>query len=218
MGKNTPLEDMDKTTSIGEWIWPLKDVKCWPWLQKEKDLPELISKYCTSLEVVVEAGGNAGFYVKSYANIFKTVYTFEPDNLNFQCLTANVKEKNVIKFQSCLGFKKELVNITTSKGNIGMYHVKIEESNSGIIPILRIDDLNLPICNLIHLDIDGFEFEALKGAEDTIKRTKPIIALEWMNHCFKFGTDQKDIEVWLNSLGYIGIAEIYHEKIFMHQK
>jgi FkbM family methyltransferase len=213
--------ELEQTKTIEGWIWPYKDVKCWPWLQREKDLPDLISKHCKDKNVVVEAGGNAGFYVKAYANLFKTVYTFEPDNLNFRCLTANVEEKNVFKFQACLGYDRQLVNLNTSRGNIGSYHVEVdtqENISKGIIPTLRIDDLNLPQCDLIHLDIEGFELEALKGSIETITRTRPVIAVEWMNHGSKYEADDNQIQTFLEQLGYSSIEKIYHENIFVYQK
>jgi len=219
MGKRLSSEDLEKTTIVEGCVWPLKDVKCWPWLQREKDLPNLISNYCKQKRVVVEAGGNAGFYVKLYASIFETVYTFEPDNLNFKCLVANVQENNVIKIQSCLGYDRQAVSLTTSRGNIGMYHVARENGQNvdGIIPTLRIDDMNLQLCDLIHLDIEGFELEALKGAENTILNHKPVIALEWMNHGSIFGSDDNKIEKWLTDRGYISVAKVYHENIFVAQ-
>lgn len=213
MAKLTP-EQLEEKTIIDGWVWPLKDQKTWPWLQNEHDLPDIISKYCSQKRVVVEAGGNAGFYVKKYSKLFETVYTFEPENLNFQCLVENVPEKNVIKIQSCLGYDRNLVDLVMSRRNIGMYHVSLE--STGQIPTLRIDDLNLQICDLIHLDIEGFEYEALRGAEDTIKRTRPVIALEWMNHSAKFGTTEDTIENFLLSLGYKSAKKVYHENIFTY--
>jgi len=219
--KKLSPEELEQTTIVDGWVWPLKDIKCWPWLQNEKDLPDLISRHCKQTRVVVEAGGNAGFYVKSYARLFNTVYTFEPDNLNFKCLVANVTEKNVIKMQACIGYDRNLVNLTTSRGNSGMYHVQVDENNNfieGMIPTIRIDDLNLKVCDLIHLDIEGFEFEALKGAEDTIKRLKPVVALEWMNHGSKFGTTDETIQIYLEHLGYKSVEKVYHENIFTYQE
>lgn len=214
--KHLTVEELEQTTIIEGWVWPLKDSKCWPWLQNEKDLPNLISNHCKNKSVVIEAGGNAGFYVKKYAEIFKTVYTFEPDHLNFYCLSNNVKERNVIKFQTCLGNERKLIELTTSKRNIGAYY--INSNAQGITPTLLIDDLNLPVCDLIHLDIEGFEYYALKGAVETITRTKPVIALEWMNHGeARYGSSNDDIEKFLNELGYKSVEKIYHENIFVYQ-
>jgi FkbM family methyltransferase len=212
--KLTDQEREIATTTIDGWVWPAKDRNCWDWLQTEKDLPELISNLCSEKSVVIEAGGNAGFYVKKYSEIFDTVYTFEPDNLNFYCLSQNVREKNVIKIQSCLGDARKTVSLSSSKKNTGAYSVDTDVN--GIIPTLLIDDLHLEKCDLIHLDIEGFELFALKGAIETIKRTKPLIALEWMNHGDKFDASDNKIEEFLETLGYKSIKKIYHENIFAY--
>src|SRR3990167_7138594 len=48
----------------------------------------------------------------------------------------------------------------------------------GIYPTLTIDALGLPVCDLIYLDVEGCEFDALWGAWATILRCKPIIVFE----------------------------------------
>ena len=203
---------MEKIEIRDGWYWPIKDYKCWNWLQNEKELPAEISKHATQKRVAIQAGGNCGFYTKLYANIFNTVYTFEPDELNFQCLVLNLQGYNVYKQQACIGDKRGLVSITSSEKNAGVYAV--DTNKIGSIPTLMIDDLGLEVCDLIHLDIEGWEFPALKGAGETIKKCKPIIALEWMDHGKKFGYPNKDITAWLNNLGYINTVDVMHERIF----
>jgi len=202
---------MSEFTIIDGWLWPKKDKKCWPWLQNEKDLPQLITNHCPQHRVVVQAGGNCGFYIRAYARLFGMVYTFEPDHLNFHCLSHNVLEPNVIKIQSCLGNSHALVSLKRSDKNIGCYYVH----GNGVCPVLLLDDLNLGVCDLIHLDIEGFEGYALEGAKETIRRCKPIIALEWLGHNeknFNYKTDK--LEKLLLDLGYTAKTDIYHERIF----
>lgn len=194
------------------WYWPAKDMKCWPWLQNEKDLPNIISSHCPNKGVAVQAGGNCGFYPKLYGKIFKTVYTFEPDNLNFYCLTLNASAPNIFKQQACIGDSRKLVELTNSSKNIGCYSIIPE--NVGIIPTLMIDDLGLTSCDLIHLDIEGWELPALRGADKTVSNYKPIIAIEWMSHGERFGFKDADIEAWLASHGYTKYESIMHERVY----
>ena len=93
------------------WLWPSNDRACWDWLQNEKDNPALVTNFCREKRVIVQAGGNCGFYIKQYAELFETVYTFEPDPQNFLCLVNNVAEQNVIKIQACLGNEHKLVGM-----------------------------------------------------------------------------------------------------------
>jgi hypothetical protein len=48
--------------------------------------------------------------------------------------------------------------------------------------MLTIDDLSLNSCNLIHLDIEGYELYAIKGAVNTIVKYKPTVVLEVRDH------------------------------------
>ena len=195
------------------WYWPSKDMKCWPWLQREKDLPSIIASHCSNKGVAVQAGGNCGFYPKLYGGIFKSVYTFEPDNLNFYCLTLNASAENIFKQQACIGDSRQLVALTNSKKNIGCYSIIPE--TQGLIPTLMIDDLGLNACDLIHFDIEGWELPALRGAAATVEKYKPVIALEWLSHGERFGFKDSAIESWLADRNYTKYESIMHERIYI---
>lgn len=198
------------------WWWPKYDKKCYPYLLKEQYVPKTVSDFCNKKQVIIQAGGNAGMYVRMYGEIFETVYTFEPDPLNFYCLVKNTAS-NVVKFQSCVGNKRELVTLSYER-----HRDDIKRSNSGgfwvvpngNIPVIKIDDLNLQTCDLIHLDIEGFEGEAILGAQETIKRTKPIIALELRGHGEQYGWSDQRIKDLVISMGYEIASSISHDTIF----
>jgi FkbM family methyltransferase len=194
------------------WWWPIYDHSCWKYLTKRKQVPANISAYAVNKKVVVQAGGNAGMYVKFYQDIFETVYTFEPDPINFYCLVKNTGN-NVIKFQSCIGNTRgtvELSPISLKRANTGGFFV----NGQGKIPILRIDDLGLDCCDLIHLDIEGFEGHALLGAQETIKKFHPIIAVELAEHGEKFDWPDAKIRELLLSYGYQEEAEVWGDFVF----
>jgi FkbM family methyltransferase len=161
--------------------------------------------------VIVQAGGNCGLYTKIYAKQFKTVYTFEPVPDLFKCLVLNTPE-NVVKIQGCIGNEHKLVNMNEHEGgNIGGGYV----NGNGILPMFKIDDLNLPECNLIHLDIEGYEKNALIGASDTITRCKPVICIEdcekWLK---RYSTSLEDIEEFLTSFGYSYYSSARGDRIY----
>lgn len=198
------------------WHWPKSDVNCWNYMNKYPDVPQLLAKYVNNKTTIVQAGGNCGFYPKQYSELFETVYTFEPDWLNFYCLTLNVISKNVVKFQACLGNSNELVDLSIKERNRGKNFV----NGKGIYPVVRIDDLGLTSCSAIHLDIEGYEYFALQGAVNTIKKFKPVIVLEmWdqLDNRFLENANIKTTEL-LQSLGYIHVDTIYEsDKVFIPQ-
>lgn len=196
------------------WYWPRTDQSCWAFMQAYPKLPQEVAEFVTNKRVVVQAGGNCGFYPKQYADLFDTVYTFEPEWLNFYCLNLNVPESNVIKNQSCLGNTHQLVNLAIKPKNRGKNYVK----GRGNYPTYRIDDLNLEVCDLIHLDIEGYEYYALQGAEETIKRCKPVIVIEmWdkLDNRFEENINEKT-NALLTSLGYSYLQTLHEsDKVYL---
>ena len=48
----------------------------------------------------------------------------------------------------------------------------------GDIPTILIDDLDLAVLDFIKLDVEGYELRALRGAEATLKRCRPVVMFE----------------------------------------
>lgn len=204
------------------WTWPIDDgngqyegpTSCWRYMKDHDITPEIISSFVEEKKVCVQAGGNAGYYVKKYASLFDVVYTFEPDPVNFYCLNTNVDLSNVIKFQACLGKNHECVGLNKTTPDVGSTHV----SGSGLIPTLTIDDLNLSNCNLIHFDIEGYELFALQGSEKTIEKFKPIIAYEshdaWAR---RYNVNLDEIEQFLIQRGYKFVGNAQGDKVFKYE-
>lgn len=156
-------------------------------------------KLCRERNVAVQAGGNFGVWPKYLSEIFKTVYTFEPDALNFSCLCRNIGDvQNIIKFQAALGDGAGGVDLHRREENAGAHYI----DGVGPIPILKIDALALTACDLIVLDIEGFELPALRGAIETIKKCHPVIHIEDKGMSEKYGIKQGDAEKWLSQFGY----------------
>ena len=87
-------------------------------------------------------------------------------------------------------------------------------SGPGIVPVILLDDFALDGCNLIHLDVEGYEAMALLGAESTIKKYHPVIVVELNGHGEKFGwSDQKTTEL-IESWGYQQIDQIFEDVVF----
>ncbi len=153
---------------------------------------------------MVQAGGNCGFVLNGFVEQFTTIYTFEPDPVNFYCLNQNITSPNVIKIQGCLGNNTHPVTIQSLDRDgrpldIGGFHI----SGPGFTPVFRIDDLNLPDCNLIQLDVEGYEYEALLGAIETIKKFKPVLCVEFCeNWLSRYGVSSDKVKELLSSIGY----------------
>jgi FkbM family methyltransferase len=155
--------------------------------------------------IAVQAGGYCGIFPRMLSYMFNWVYTFEPDHDNFFCLTNNCMDrKNIVKTQGGLGNSSQKIKTTQlNSENRGMIVSRYD--SAGIIPVHKIDDLNLFACDLIQLDTEGFEYEILNGASVTIEKFKPFISVEDTN---------KNIIDFLSIRGYREVAKVYRDTMY----
>ena len=181
------------------WWWPSADREAWNAIKIEvNDIDEIV-KFVNGRETVIQAGGNCGMWPAKYATIFKNVFTFEPDETNRLCLEKNVTVENVKVFPFAVGEVQRNISMEIRWDvNRGANRVIL----NGDIPMVRIDDLDFPSCDLLQLDIEGFEHQAILGAIDTIKKYKPTIVLELKGHGEHYGYTDKDTIDLVKSLGY----------------
>lgn len=172
----------DKEVSkVKGWYWIESDTGAWvgPKNDWENHHYHNILKYCSKFRTVIQAGGNQGMYPRLLSRIFRQVYTFEPDPLNFKTLVQNCDQDNIIKFQAALGSSQSrcLMNRLTMS-NVGMHQVN--ESKDGIIPVVRCSDIILSDeVDLIMLDLEGYEFQALNGMiKFYVSESRPVIFIE----------------------------------------
>ena len=199
-----------------KWFWRSDDtnLKTFKVLSSETELLEKVKPFLKNNQVVVQAGGNCGMQVVKFAEFFQTVYTFEPDPINFYCLVNNLPYENVIKFQCCLGESHKMISMNPLKDEIGGFYVN---ENKGNIPTLRIDDLNLSSCDFIQLDVEGYQLFALKGANNTIQKFKPVISIEldWVE---RYNFSHRDIISFLTSLGYEKVDSYTSDHIYIYKE
>lgn len=196
--------------SSDEWWWIKEDTGAWgcdrtgpigDW-SSHKDL---FYKYVKKFDVVVTAGANCGMYTRFHAQRFKSVYAFEPDWLNFYCMVLNNPEEKVYKFNAALGEASGVCGVSRKNSkNVGMHQISAWEGN---VPMIALDSLNLPSVDLIQLDVEGFEENAIKGAIRTIERDKPVIIAE--------RGDTKGIKNLLEPLGYTMVGNSVSDYIYI---
>ncbi len=84
---------------------------------------------------------------------------------------------------------------------------------AGDIPTIRIDDLELPDLAFFKLDIEGYEARALRGAEQTLLRFKPLVMFEDKPKKSAHFGDPRESHEFLESLGAKPIACIGPKQI-----
>lgn len=199
-------------------LWcPLTGQTCYEWTMIEIGIPNFLmdnhASFGKELGSVIHAGGNIGIYALEFSKRAKSVYVFEPANENFSALSLNCASKeNIFLYKAALGEVNIPIDVVNDAPDqqCGAWRVV----PNGNIPTLRIDDLGLSDVSIIHLDIEGFELFALKGAEQTIKRCKPLIGVELMIHSEKYDYSNQDLIEYVISLGYSKSMKYANEIMF----
>jgi FkbM family methyltransferase len=139
--------------------------------------PKSIGKWPEPL-FFVDAGGFNGDTVEEIVNlgyVIDTVYGFEPDTKNFIDYCETMKRLNIraINFPCGIGEDNEIIPFSND-GFDGNY---FGEGEIGL-PVCSLDNVltSNPV-NLIKMDIEGFEKEALRGANNLLKNNKPCLAI-----------------------------------------
>lgn len=186
-----------------------------------KDLQSLVSvlAYVKTFGSVVQAGGCLGVFAKELAKHFKAVYTFEPSPELFAKLCVNVPEPNVVKLQAALGYDRWLVQtVCQLRGDDGktvLHEGMTRTEPMGAIPTLRVDDLGLLECGLIYLDVEGDELFALRGAEATIDKCRPVVVCE-INRGIRYrGLSEDDIVKFMTARGYREFVRHRSDVVFL---
>jgi len=205
---------------VNGFYFPDYDTQCSAAVFKELDKLPIILDYCNNLDAVIQAGGNVGTFPVALAKSFEHVYTFEPDDENWDCLIENTKGIDNIYCNP--------VGLSDSDGTGSMYQpdradncgsLAIKEGEGDIL-LVSID--SMVICDpvgLIYLDIEGSEFKALNGAKMTIEKYKPVIVIEnkGLIPGFEEGGLQgsESLRDWICSLGYKYVTRLMRDDVFI---
>jgi FkbM family methyltransferase len=167
--------------------------------------------------VAVQAGGNLGIWPKRLAESFARVLTFEPDPITFSLLATNAPERNIERHHAALGNIRTTVGISRVRldGKPNAHEGTSHVVGDGEIPMHRVDDYSLAACDLIYLDVEGYELDALRGAEKTIRRCRPVIAVELNRNAALVGSSCEATRRFILSRGYRFIERKSADEIFV---
>ena len=107
---------------------------------------------------------------------YKHIAAFEPENANFQKLQARYAGKRDVTLLNIGAYDKE--GTLFIKGRDAWVSVATDgRDGAAAIRVNTIDNLGFEKVTFIKMDIEGAELNALKGAEKTILRDKPKLAI-----------------------------------------
>lgn len=192
------------------------------WIQQniyflgEYEKPELktIQLFLKKDSTFIDLGANFGLYTLNASRLIGkkgNIISFEPFSKNYKSLMDNITINNLQNVQTeklAIGEKNGNINLyyDERENNLGMVSTKnIENSSKEQVKIVSIDSYlqnkYLSHIDLIKIDIEGFEYSALKGMRATLIRYKPTILIEILNE-EEPNTNTRKIHTLLNDLNY----------------
>lgn len=168
--------------------------------------------------IFLDIGANVGFYSLMLSQFVPRgkVYAFEPVAANFSTLERNINANQLGNRIQVV--RKGLWNLSTTlefslpddeHNNLGSFsagrsELKKNKVNCEVITLDSfVDSEKLSRLDVMKMDIEGAEFFALKGAEQTLKKFQPIIQIELNRRaCEAFDCSLQDLEALLKSLNY----------------
>ena len=141
-------------------------------------------------------GDTIADFLKATGGAYRRIWAAEPDRSNYKQLTQYINEeklsnaeavnKGIYSYTGKLPFQEE-----------GSMLSMITDASDRYIEVDTIDHIaaDAPV-TFIKLDVEGAELEALKGAEQTIRTCKPILAIS----IYHKERDLIDIPVYVSSI------------------
>lgn len=135
-------------------------------------------------EIFVDGGAYTGDTIQQFLDTAKKqkkkiekIVAFEPDSTNYEKLSNYYgKRSNIILHKA--GLSKTTGKLFFKSEGVNARIVNSEEEATCCIDVISIDDcLECSDVTYLKMDIEGAEWDALHGAQNTIKRNKPKLAI-----------------------------------------
>ena len=167
--------------------------------------------YIKNFAVAVDIGAREGGFAREMEDDFGFIQCFDFREKYTRHFYLNIKNRKKFKYQ-IYGISDEAQDILTDKleksGHIK--ECKDPKKEKRIKKLRTLDSFGLKDVGFIKMDIEGYELKAIKGAEQTIRSTWPVIVIE---------QNQGNIHAQelLESWGYrcLGSDSIHHNDFLM---
>jgi FkbM family methyltransferase len=132
--------------------------------------------------VAIDLGGNLGIMSYRMVKDFEFVHTFEP--LFSEYLVKNVPAENIKIYPYAVGEKEKTVIM-----RIGHYHsggsnivdsipVNMQKHYKSTIQVVTLDSYEFEHVDFIKIDVEKYEWNAIRGAKNTIEWNRPTLLIE----------------------------------------
>jgi len=143
-------------------------------------LPRLVARDSIALDV----GANMGIYSYALAKLARHVHAFEPQADCCEVVASWATGRNVTVHHAGVGSEpgQLVLHVPVDGGRkIGTRasFTALEGPQLDVrVPVITIDSLGLENVGFIKIDVEGFEYDVLRGATRTLHRWKPVVLVE----------------------------------------
>lgn len=131
----------------------------------------------------------------------------------------SVNFDRVISFESDADRCRAARAVVGGLGNVDLRAQELARRSGGLGAdggsyALAIDDLDLDRCGLIKLSVDGNEADALKGAERTLRRCRPVLIVVFAGKTSRDGHSDRYNHSYILSTGYREVFRLARCRVF----
>jgi FkbM family methyltransferase len=177
----------------------------------EPEVTGMVERLLRPGDIFVDVGANLGYFTLLAAPIVGQdghVYAVEPNDLNVKLLESSIRAngfENISVMQVAAAERLETLLLHSTIGNGTTSAMREHELFSGTsIPGIPLDIVlsgrKKPVA-LIKIDVEGFEYRVLRGAEGTMRQDRPFIIFEFSAAGID-GIGGEDFLRWLADRGY----------------
>lgn len=147
---------------------------------------QLFTGLVTPGMLVVEVGSNIGAHTVHLAKLVGEnggVVAFEAQRVIFQMLCANLALNGIENTDAkCMAVGAAPGEIVVPRldyrGDNNFGGIALGGDDGDAVEMIAIDNLLLPACHLMKIDVEGMEKQVLEGARQTIGRFRPYLYVE----------------------------------------
>ncbi len=150
----------------------------------------------------IDVGAHIGMWTRWLAREFQRTIAFEPIARHYNCLVKNLFSDygDVELNRKALGKFPGTVGIKSERKISGRSHVAAEGT---LYPVDTLDEYEIPMVDLIKIDVEGWEKPVLEGAKETIMAWKPVVIIEQLGHQKRYGEEDYSALKLLKSWGAV---------------
>lgn len=139
--------------------------------------------------VIFDCGGYAGTFTQwAFKHGAETAVIFEPDPRSVECIRRNLAKeiaagRVILKVAGCWSASGQLEFSVASSANASTFNPKLAKptNNGTVVPVVTLDEvateLDVKRVDLVKMDIEGAERQALQGAQRILSQFVPRLVI-----------------------------------------